>query len=59
MADPDPELVAELEAPLAASRAQQADLRRALLAVVALLDAPLGRRHRHPVTTKRTVTFRW
>ena len=39
MADPDPGLVAELEAALAASRAQQADLRRSLLAVVALLDA--------------------
>ncbi len=39
MADPDPALVAELEAALAASRAQQADLRRSLLAVVALLDA--------------------
>ncbi len=51
MADPDPELVAELEAALATSRAQQADLRRALLAVVSLLDArspdPAPRTFRH------------
>ena len=42
MADPaaaDPALVAELESLLAASRAQQAELRTALLAAAALLDA--------------------
>ena len=40
MADPaDPSVVAELERLLAASRAQQAELRQALLAVVALVDA--------------------
>jgi hypothetical protein len=37
-----PALVAELESLLAASRAQQAELRTALLAAVALLDAVQG-----------------
>ena len=39
MAEPDPGLVATLEALLAEARDQQAELRAALLAVVAVLDA--------------------